>query len=166
MSVKDFNTNTNNDETWLTPPSIIEALGEFDLDPCCPPNMPWRTAKKMISLPTDGLTEKWEGRVFLNPPYGRKTFDWLDKLAETKSGIALIFARTETIGFHRSVWSKAHSVSFFKGRLKFHKECGKEANSANAPSCLVSYSEQDTQAIEIAVERGKLDVVCLRLRKD
>jgi hypothetical protein len=29
MSVKDFNTNTNNDETWLTPPSIIEALGEF-----------------------------------------------------------------------------------------------------------------------------------------
>ena len=159
-----FNTNTDNNETWLTPPELIKALGKFDLDPCCPPEMPWKTATKMISLPVDGLAEKWEGRVWLNPPYGRKTFDWLDKLAETKSGIALIFARTETIGFHRSVWSKAHSVSFFKGRLKFHKECGAVANSANAPSCLVSYSEEDTVIIEEAVKRGDLNVVCLRLK--
>ena len=30
--------------TWLTPPAWIEALGPFDMDPCCPPVMPWPTA--------------------------------------------------------------------------------------------------------------------------
>ena len=31
---KNFNTNTDNKEEWLTPPEIIQALGTFDLDPC------------------------------------------------------------------------------------------------------------------------------------
>lgn len=59
-------------KTWLTPPEIIRALGEFDLDPCCPPAMPWSTAKKMVCRPDDGLAVTWEGRVWLNPPYGRE----------------------------------------------------------------------------------------------
>ncbi len=44
---------TNTD--WLTPPAIIKALGEFDLDPCCPPVMPWRTAREMISSKADSI---------------------------------------------------------------------------------------------------------------
>jgi hypothetical protein len=42
---KNFNTNTENNDTWLTPPTIIQSLGEFDLDPCSPINRPWNTAK-------------------------------------------------------------------------------------------------------------------------
>ncbi len=34
---KNFNTNIDNKEEWLTPPEIIQALGTFDLDPCAPP---------------------------------------------------------------------------------------------------------------------------------
>lgn len=45
---KSYNMNIDTGEkTWLTPPHIIEALGPFDLDPCCPPTMPWRTATQI-----------------------------------------------------------------------------------------------------------------------
>lgn len=155
--MKNFNLNTENEQTWLTPPHIIESLGEFDLDPCVPKDMPWNTAKEMNSLPTCGLSLDWSGkRVWLNPPYGRETFKWLDKLSETKSGVALIFARTETKGFHKTVWEKAHSILFLEGRLKFHKPCGEAGNSANAPSCLISYSEDDTEALRSSGIKGKL----------
>ncbi|NCW30719.1 MAG: adenine methyltransferase, partial [Alphaproteobacteria bacterium] len=30
--------------TWLTPPAVIKALGEFDLDPCASLDRPWDTA--------------------------------------------------------------------------------------------------------------------------
>ena len=48
--MKNFNTNTENNDTWLTPPSIITSLGEFDLDPCSPINRPWPTAKEHYTI--------------------------------------------------------------------------------------------------------------------
>lgn len=91
------------------------------------------------------------------PPYGRETFKWLAKLAEHKSGIALIFARTETTGFHQEVWKKAHGVFFFKGRLSFGVSgTGELKDRCNAPSCLVSYSHTDSAAIHQALISKKL----------
>ena len=49
---------------WLTPIEIINALGEFDLDPCSPINRKWDTAKKHINQIEDGLKTEWEGRVW------------------------------------------------------------------------------------------------------
>lgn len=89
---------------WLTPPEILLALGEFDLDPCCPPVMPWVTAKTMLNPSCDGFSADWSGRVWLNPPYGGETQKWLAKLAAHGNGIAFIFARTETRMFFDSVW--------------------------------------------------------------
>lgn len=157
MSNKNFNTNTKNHDEWLTPPQIIEALGDFDLDPCSPGDRrPWDTAKHHYALPDNGLGMPWFGRVWCNPPYGKETFKWLEKLAGHGNGTALIFARTETKGFHREVWQKANSVFFFEGRLRFHKITGERGDTANAPSCLVCYSEQDTIAVERSSLKGKL----------
>jgi len=59
-------------DTWLTPPAILAELGTFDLDPCAAPSpRPWATATRHIESPDDGLVLPWEGRVWLNPPYGR-----------------------------------------------------------------------------------------------
>lgn len=155
-SKKNFNTNTDNHDEWLTPKYITDALGEFDLDPCSPSERrPWDTAKRHIGLPNDGLAEEWEGRVWCNPPYGRETFKWLNKLATHGSGTALVFARTETKGFHSEIWDRAHSIFFFSKRIKFHKIDGSASNTANAPSCLVSYSAYDTYMIEISSLNGK-----------
>lgn len=54
-------------DCWLTPPELLKALGAFDLDPCCPSRMPWRTAVTMYSPLDNGLMAPWFGRVWLNP---------------------------------------------------------------------------------------------------
>ena len=107
-------------DVWLTPPSIIEALGKFDLDPCCPNNLNWKTAELFYSLENDqdGLCLPWNGRVWLNPPYSNWQ-KFIQKLKEHNNGIALIFARTETKGFFDYIWNDADSIMFLKSRIKF-----------------------------------------------
>lgn len=162
--MKDFNTNTSNNDEWLTPPDIIASLGAFDLDPCAPICRPWDTARLHYTKIENGLPLPWHGRIWLNPPYGRETFRWLERLSTHGSGVALIFARTETIGFHRYIWSKADSVFFFMGRLRFHYINGSQGGPANAPSCLVSYSAEDTEAIRAAASEGKIRGKLLEVR--
>lgn len=136
-------------EVWLTPPEIIRALGTFDLDPCAaPPPRPWDTASSHIALPEDGLAADWWGRVWVNPPYGRKTRAWLARLADHGRGTALIFARTETEMFISQVWERADAVMFLYGRLHFHRPDGTRARAnAGAPSVLVAYGEEDVEAL-------------------
>ena len=127
-------------DEWLSPPHIIKALGEFDLDPCSPITRPWSTAKNHYTIEDDGLKQEWKGRVWCNPPYGLEATIWLNKLAEHGNGIALIFARTETRMFFDQVWNKADAVLFIKGRLFFHHVDGTVAKAnAGAPSVLVAY---------------------------
>jgi hypothetical protein len=158
MSTKNFNSNTENKDEWLTPPEIIDALGHFDLDPCAPvpETRPWATAAHHYSVKDEGLSQPWHGRVWCNPPYGRETFNWLSKLADHGDGIALIFARTETQGFHTEIWEKADAVFFFKGRLRFYHVTGKQGGTANAPSCLVAYGQNNVRALEHSGLRGRL----------
>ena len=132
--MKNFNTNTENKEEWLTPPELIAALGEFDLDPCAPPpnRRPWSMAKQHYDKTMNGLSQPWFGRVWCNPPYGRTTFIWLNRLATHGNGIALIFARTETYGF------------------------GKQGGTANAPSCLIAYGRNNVNKIKQANLKGRL----------
>lgn len=132
--------------TYLTPPEIVQALGEFDLDPCCPSGMPWKTADRMISLPTDGLTAEWKPgyRVWLNPPYGREADAWLARLSEHDFGTALVFARTETKAWQTHVWPKASAILFLSGRLHFHNRHGERyAANSGAPSALIAYGTID-----------------------
>lgn len=151
-----FNTNTANKDEWLTPPWLLARLGSFDLDPCAPVNRPWPTAALHYTVQQNGLSLPWQGRVWLNPPYGRETFTWMDRLAaHDGGGIALIFARTETRGFARCVWAQAEYVFFFRGRLRFWTVQGKEAGTANAPSCLVAYQRRERPFLAALQQEGK-----------
>lgn len=131
-------------DEWLTPPSIIETLGPFDLDPCSPgERRPWDTAARHYSIEDDGLRQPWEGRVWLNPPYSDAR-RWLARLADHGRGTALIFARTETAAWFDTVWPRASGLLFLRGRLTFHMVNGKRgAANAGAPSVLVSYGSDD-----------------------
>ena len=141
-----------NDE-WLTPPEILKALGPFDLDPCAPKNRPWDMADNHY---TDfGLMKPWFGRVWMNPPYGQQTSQWLNKLASHGNGIALIFARTETEMFFSQVWEKAAAVLFIKGRLFFHYLDGTKAKAnSGGPSVLIAYGANNCQSLRDSGIKG------------
>jgi hypothetical protein len=142
-------------DTWLTPPAILKALGPFDLDPCCPENMPWPTAARCYTPADDGLAQPWEGRVWLNPPYSREAVRWLEKMAQHGDGIALIFARTETEWFWRTVWKAATACLFLKGRLYFHWPNGERANAnAGAPSVLAAYGAGNAETLRTSGIQG------------
>jgi hypothetical protein len=144
-------------DEWLTPPDIIRALGDFDLNPCAPMNRPWDMAKSHYSVLDNGMEKPWFGRVWLNPPYGDETFRWIARGAAHGNAMCLIFARTETKGFHSEVWEKADAIFFFKGRLKFFHVDGREADKgANAPSCIVAFGASNADALRQAVAKGLL----------
>lgn len=154
---------TNGKDEWLTPRYITDALGPFDLDPCSPINRPWDTASSYFTQLDDGLVQQWNGRVWCNPPYGSQTRKWMRKLNDHGNGIALITPRTETGTFFESVWGKAHSIFFFKGRLNFHHVCGKKGGPSGAPSCLVCYGEENTNRVLDAISQGLLKGHLVRL---
>jgi len=147
-----MNTSFERSETgkmeWLTPPEIIKALGEFDLDPCAPVIRPWDTAKQHYTIEDDGLSKDWNGRIWCNPPYGKDAIRWVKKLSEHGNGICLLFARTETRLFFDYIWNKAHAILFLKGRLSFYNVDGTKGNSnAGAPSCLVAYNQENSKIL-------------------
>lgn len=135
-------------DEWLTPPSIIAALGSFDLDPCSPIVRPWATAAQHFTALDDGLSKPWHGRVWCNPPYGANVARWLARLADHGNGIALIFARTETACWVEEVWAKADAVLFIAGRLHFHHVDGtRAAANSGAPSALVAYGIKNAEIL-------------------
>jgi len=136
-------------DTWLTPPEILKALGPFDLDPCCPPVMPWKTAARCFTERDDGLAQPWAGRVWLNPPYSREAVRWLRRMAQHGNGVALVFARTETEWFWETVWRAATALHFFEGRIHFHHPDGRRARAnAGAPSVLAAYGDDNAAALK------------------
>lgn len=156
-----FNTMTYKHNEYITPPYIIESLGRFDLDPCGCPTSPIPTASKEYTLPDqDGLLMPWYGRVWLNPPYGRFTGEWIAKLADHGKGTALIFARTDVDFFHRYVFKRASGIMFLRGRLHFYDAEGKRyKDNAGAPSCLVTYGIDDW----LKLARSRLDGEIIRI---
>lgn len=154
LSIK--NDKSTSTDVWLTPPYIIEALGEFDLDPCYEKSSPFKTANKTYTVDQDGLSHKWEGRVWLNPPY---TTDiqrkFMHKMSKHRNGIALLFARTDTAIFQNEVFKNAHALFFIKGRVHFYRVDGKEARSnGGAPSVLIAYGQYNATVLKNCKLKG------------
>ena len=143
-------------DEWLTPPSIIEALGPFDLDPCAPVNRPWPTAKKHFTIEDNGLLQPWDEYVWCNPPYGRYTVRWLERMSMHNDGLALIFARTDTDMFFKYVWETASALLFIKGRLHFHHVSGERVKTnSGAPSVLIAYGPYAHIRLHASKIKGK-----------
>lgn len=144
FSANDNPSHKGKSNTWFTPGKIISSLCDFDLDPCTQSFRPHKLAKKEIfhDLGHDGLEEKWEGKVWLNPPYGSHVKKWLDKLYEHGDGIALVFSRTDTKWAQEHL-SKCDGVNFLKGRVSFIHESGKHSHNASNGSMLLAYGEHN-----------------------
>jgi len=117
---------------WATPKALYKQLatefGPFDLDPCPFGYDDW----------VSGLALEWTGRVFVNPPYGRRIGQWIRKAYESSLAgalvVCLIPARTDTAWWHDYVM-KANEIRFLRGRLHFNDGKG----SAPFPSAVVVF---------------------------
>lgn len=134
---------------WLTPEPIIRCLGEFDLDPCAPTVRPWSMAKTHYTIDDNGLLLPWEGRVWLNPPYGNEMGPWLKLMAQHGNGISLIFNRTDRNDVQEWCLAKADSMFLLRQRLSFYDINGKKAPyNGGAPNVFFAYGEANSQALE------------------
>ena len=149
MSIGGHHSPVSQKDEWLTPPHILKALGEFDLDPCAPVVRPWPTAARHYTIEDDGLVKLWAGRVWCNPPYGLAAAAWLAACAQHGDAVALIYARTETEMFFDHVWGKADAILFLKSRLHFHHVDGLRAlNNSGGPSVLIAYGTDNATILE------------------
>ena len=127
-------------EDWETPIDFFEKLNNefnFDLDPCA--NEYNHKCDRFFTKKQNGLIQNWDGRVFCNPPYGRKIALWVQKASEESKKcntivVMLLPARTDTKWFHEYIYNKAE-IRFIKGRLKFNNS----NNPAPFPSMIVVF---------------------------
>lgn len=146
-------------DDWQTPEHIVSALGRFDLGPCANIDNPTRCAVKGFTIVENGLAQNWQGRVWLNPPYGGEAPAkiWLSKLAEHGNGIALIPPRVGARWFHDTVLSTAEAILFLKGRVSFIDPCTNRLMAGNnADSILIAYGRENVIALEHCGLEGRL----------
>jgi hypothetical protein len=118
---------------WFTPEQYIElarqVLGDIDLDPASSfEAQKIIQAKKYFDKDTDGLKERWHGRVYLNPPYGPPLISrFISKLHEEwtaghiEAAITLTHNYTDTRWFQSKLVPIASAICFTSGRVKFYE---------------------------------------------
>lgn len=139
---------------WETPQYLYNWLDghfHFTLDPCCTV----KTAKCKLHLTAeeDGLRYDWAPHnVFMNPPYGREIGHWIQKAYEEAlkgaTVVCLIPARTDTKWWYKYC-TKAHTIIFFTGRVKFLNEGQELPMSAPFPSCTVIFKPQTPEPLKV-----------------
>lgn len=132
-------------DDWETPQELFDELNKkhnFTLDAAATD----KNAKlpNYYTIEDDALTQKWEGRVFVNPPYGREIKHWVKKAYEeslkqhNEKVVMLIPSRTDTIYWHDYIFGKAKEIDFLRGRLKFEVD-GVASQPAPFPSAIITY---------------------------
>lgn len=163
--MKQHQTPEGKNDEWITPPEIIKALGQFDLDPCNAVNNPYPTATKSFTVNDDGLIQVWEGRVWLNPPFNKKIRPlFMKKMAEHNNGIMLIPAACETAAFQKYVLGRSSGILMLNHRPHFHYITGEKARAnSGCTICLVAYGYDNLQSLiksglgTVFVEKNHLD---------
>jgi phage N-6-adenine-methyltransferase len=110
----------------------------FTLDVCALPEN--AKCERYFTPEDNGLTKKWSGICWMNPPYGREIGRWMQKAFDASEHgctvVCLVPARTDTEWWHR--FSVRGEVRFIRGRLKF----GGAKSSAPFPSAIVIFRDR------------------------
>tara|TARA_Y100001001_G_C7965491_1_gene294032 strand:+ start:826 stop:1320 length:495 start_codon:yes stop_codon:yes gene_type:complete len=128
---------------WETPQSLFdEACKKYKVRPTLDVCATRRNKKCATFFSKQSLNKQWNKSFFMNPPYGKGVIDkWIkyayeQHLKHNVTGLALIFAKTETAWWWNYIQDKAE-VYFIKGRVHFQLDGKTPKNSAPYGSCWV-----------------------------
>ena len=127
-------------DEWETPQDLFDrydAIHHFDLDVSATEQN--AKCKRFFTKETDGLSQKWFGSCWCNPPYSNVS-DWVRKaVSEMQNGVTtvmLVPARTDVKWFHDYIYQKPNiEIQFVRGRVKFVGG----AENAPFPSMIVTF---------------------------
>ena len=109
-------------DDYLTPAWVFDALGlTFDLDVASPPWETYVPALRKFTKADDGLSQPWEGRVWMNPPFSN-TAPWVSRFIEHRHGIALVPASNGLWFGH--LWEAADGIAVHVARVYFESASG------------------------------------------
>jgi phage N-6-adenine-methyltransferase len=127
-------------DLWATPQDFFNKqnllYGPFNVDVCADATN--AKCQKFFSKEDDGLSKDWNGKCWMNPPYGKEIGLWMKKAYESSQQgatvVCLVPSRTDTKWWHD--YAMKGKITFIKGRLKF----GDSKNSAPFPSAIVVFN--------------------------
>ena len=132
-----------------TPKWVFDLLNvTFDIDVAAPPGgIPWIPAKRYFTMADDGLSQPWNGLIWMNPPYSNSG-PWVDRFIEHGNGICLLPLATSH--WLVKLWNhpETRSVMGFepnKTDMKFHK--GDKMKKILFPVAFWSIGAQATEAL-------------------
>jgi phage N-6-adenine-methyltransferase len=135
---------------WETPQALFNELDSefhFTLDPCATPEnakcVKFHTAKE------NGLKQDWGGEVvFMNPPYGGHTGQWLRKAwHESQRGVitvCLIVSSTDRSYWHDYIFPYATEIRWLRGRIRF----GEAESTAPFASAIVIFAPNKKDGVQ------------------
>jgi phage N-6-adenine-methyltransferase len=168
--------NNRDSDSWFTPSLYTdmarEVMGNIDLDPFSSQTANTHIkAKRYFDINSDAFTQQWfqdQGRVFMNPPYGRKIVDAAidifikNLLNESISqGIVLVNNATETRWFH-SLLSYADAICFPDRRIAFETDDGKHVSGNTRGQVFFYYGQKLGKFKETF---GKIGAVLIPIEK-
>ncbi|WP_051560461.1 DNA N-6-adenine-methyltransferase [Marinobacterium jannaschii] len=151
------NANGRKSVEWYTPKWIFDELNVvFDLDPSSPhDHESFVPADEKYTIFDDGLSKPWHGRVWLNPPYGRDTPFWMNRMIDHGNGIALVFSRTDAKWFQDAM-KAATAVLFVAGRIEFvpGNENKHKKSRSGAGTALFAFGEDNARVLRRLAYKG------------
>ncbi len=139
-------------DDYYTPAWVFERMGiEFDLDVCSPPEgVPWIPAKRYFTMADDGLAQPWEGRVWMNPPFGNPK-PWVERFTEHGNGVCLV--PVSTAPWFRLLWDAPDATMALFGDRAIFSQRGEGEVGIPLRCVLFAFGAECVEAI------GRIGVV-------
>jgi len=154
---------SSGEDNWWTPKKYIDAarevMGGIDLDPasCAEANKIVRAAK-YYDEKTNGIDKIWEGRIFLNPPYGTAGPEFIEKFIHDfdstfHEGIILVNSRATDADWFQPMFNGV--ICFTDHRIDFNSPAEKKTSSTHG-SCFIYFGPNEKKFAETFAQFGNV----------
>lgn len=157
--------NNSGENEWYTPEYIISAAKEtmesIEIDPAsCKEANKIVEADNYYTEENNGLENKWEGNVWLNPPYAQPLINDFAKKAKKeyedgniRNMCVLVNNATETEWFNTFI-ENATLICFLKSRVKFIDKNGEPSGAPLQGQAVIYYGKRKQAFIKNFTDKG------------